>query len=78
MLGHQLKQLPQHVDLSKPILELADVLKDGGNIGAHFDMDREPDMAFATVMIDLTEYILEYLYVIPKHSEALKSRLEKI
>lgn len=61
MLAQQLKQLPKHVDLSQPLLQLADVLKDGGNIGAHFDLEKEPDMEFATLMIDLTEYLIEYI-----------------
>ena len=36
-LAQLLRELPNTVNISAPILEVADLVKDGGNLGAHFD-----------------------------------------
>lgn len=78
MLAQQLKSLPAHLDLTAPFLKLATALKDGGNLGAHFDLETEPDREIAGLILDFTEYVLEYLYVIPKHAESLRTRIERV
>jgi hypothetical protein len=50
-LAQLLHELPGHVNLEQPIIDLADSLRIGRNIGAHFDVEREPDSETAEMMI---------------------------
>ena len=77
-LARMLAALPTHVDLAKPLRELADAVRKGGNLGAHFDVDNEPDEQLASVMLDLCEDLLEYLFVLPKRIDDLHSRIESL
>ena len=61
-----------------PLRELADAVRKGGNLGAHFDVDNEPDEQLASVMLDLCEDLLEYLFVLPKRIDDLHSRIESL
>jgi len=77
-LARQLQELPKHRDLSKPILLLADAIRKGGNLGAHFDLEREPNEETATLMIELLEYIIEYLFIIPKRVEKFHNEVDRL
>lgn len=77
-LANQLKKLPEHVDLNEPILELAGMLREGGNIGAHFDNEKEPDKDFAEAMLDLLEYFIEYLYIFKLKAQDLETRISSL
>jgi hypothetical protein len=59
VLAQRLQQLPEAVDLGEPVREIADVLRKGGNLAAHFDMEREPDAVTTTEMVDLMDYLIE-------------------
>lgn len=74
-LASMLAKLPANVDLGRPITTLSTAVRQGGNIGAHFDDERSTDQAMATQMLSLVEYLLEYLYVLPRAIEALDARL---
>jgi len=74
-LAQQLKALPDHVDLKGPILKLADGIRQGGNIGAHFDIEREPDQETIEMMLDLLDYIIEYLFILPGRIDKLHDKL---
>lgn len=74
-LAQQLKALPDHVDLKDPILKLADGIRLGGNIGAHFDDEREPDQETIEMMLDLLDYIIEYLFILPGRIDKLHDKL---
>ena len=75
-LSKQLGELPKHRDLSKPILELADAVRKGGNLGAHFDLEKEPDEHVATLMLELCEDLLQYLFTLPLRIAELHSKIE--
>ena len=74
-LAQQLKVLPDHVDLRDPILKLVDGIRLGGNIGAHFDTEREPDQETIEMMLDLLDYIIEYLFILPGRIDKLHDKL---
>ncbi len=76
-LAQMLRELPTKVDLGKPITSLADSVRLGGNLGAHFDMGADPDEELAKTMLDLLEYLLEYFFTIPKLIESAQSVLDK-
>ncbi|GAA4002743.1 hypothetical protein GCM10022631_11830 [Deinococcus rubellus] len=64
--------LPENANLDAPILALAHAMREGGNLGAHFDLDQETDQAMAVQMVELLENLIEYLYVIPHRVQRLK------
>lgn len=76
VLAKQIEALPKHVDLGKPLLELASAVRKGGNLGAHFSL--EPTEEVATLMLDLCEDLIEYLYVLPERINELNLKLEAL
>lgn len=75
-LYDQLKALPTNVNLSEPLVLLADNLRKGGNIASHFDLDKEPDQPIAEAMVDLLDYFIEYVYVLKEKAQELEKRLD--
>ncbi len=63
------------IDLAAPLSALSHAIRDGGNLGAHFDMEKEPDEALARQMVELLEYLISYLYVLPKEIAKLEHSL---
>ncbi len=74
-LAARIKSLSKSDDLGKPLVTLSDLIREGGNIGAHFDLDKEPDREMACAMLDLLDYLLEYVYGLPAMIENLKKRI---
>ncbi|MBL0909078.1 DUF4145 domain-containing protein [Pectobacterium carotovorum] len=64
-------------DMMKPLSSLSHAIRDGGNSGAHFDEDREPDEIIAKQMVELLEYLITYFYVLPKEIKNLESSLNR-
>jgi hypothetical protein len=77
-LARQLEELPKYRDFSKPIVELANAVRKGGNLGAHFDLEKEPDEHVAVLMLELCEDLMEYLFTLPLRIEALHQRIEDL
>lgn len=73
-----IEQLAGCPDLHKPIEDLGQAVRQGRNVGAHFDPDKELDEETAEVLLDLTEFILEYVFGVPEKVEELKRRLEAL
>jgi len=76
-----LQKLIEHVkdntDLAAPLTSLSHAIRDGGNLGAHFDMEKEPDQHLAKHMVELLDYLISYLYVLPKEIKKLEDSLGK-
>ncbi|RHW19616.1 DUF4145 domain-containing protein [Pseudomonas jilinensis] len=64
-------------DLAAPLTSLSHAIRDGGNLGAHFDMEKEPDQVLAKHMVELLDYLISYLYVLPKEIKNLEESLGK-
>jgi hypothetical protein len=79
-LAQQIRELADSasVDLSQPLITLSNSLRQGGNIGAHFDLERVPDRAVAEAMLELIEYLIEYLYTLPNKIEELDLRIQRL
>lgn len=77
-LSKRLSKLPESRDLSKPISSLSDAIRKGGNLGAHFDLEKEPDQTVATLMVELIEDLIEYLFVLPKRIDELHNKIENL
>ena len=61
-----------------PLIHLADTLRKGGNLGAHFDLEKTPDREIATLMLDLLDFIMGYLYQLQNKSSELETRLKNL
>lgn len=65
------------VDLAAPLTTLSHAIRSGGNLGAHFDMEKEPDEILARQIVELLQYLISYLYVLPKQISKLEESLQK-
>jgi hypothetical protein len=76
-LYKQLGTLQSSVDLTKPLTSLTDALREGGNLGAHFNLEQESDRATARQMLEFIEYLMRYLYVLPGEVESFHNDITK-
>lgn len=74
-LFDQLEVLFHEKDLSGPLVRIAKVLRKGGNVAAHFNLEIQTDRATAENLVDLVDYFLEYLFVLPERASLLEQRL---
>jgi hypothetical protein len=66
-LGRRIQSLAkEHEKLAAPLIELSDLLREGGNLGAHFDDDVETTLTDAERMVELLDYLITYLFVLPQ------------
>ena len=77
-LFNQIKALSDYRDLKQPITTLADAIRKGGNLGAHFDLERSPDEETTTLMLDLIESLIEYIFILPKQINHLHEKIDNI
>lgn len=75
-LAAQIKELPSHIDLSEPIKTLADAIRKGGNLGAHFDLEKEPNEEISSLMVDLLDDLIEYIFILPGRIQSLHDKIE--
>jgi hypothetical protein len=76
-LARAIEQVADSVDLAEPIRNLANVLRQGGNLGAHFNMEKEPDDRMALQMLTLLENLIEFLHVLPSEIKSLEQLLDR-
>ena len=74
-LARMIEKVMETRDLSKPLRTLSHAIRQGGNLGAHFDPEREPTAEQARQMVDLLEYLIEYLYTLPGDITRLEEAL---
>lgn len=77
-LFKDLQRLSEEVDLGANIKELADVLREVGNMGAHFDDRAKFDVETARTMLAFLEYLLEFMYILPQRSRNLAERIRSL
>lgn len=74
-LAKQLEDLPKQMNLGQTIMSMADMLRLGGNLAAHYDTEIEPNEIMTTMMIDFLEYLIEYLFILPEKINHLKDQI---
>lgn len=75
-LAQAITAVADSVDLAEPIRNLANVLRHGGNLGAHFSTEKEPDREMALQMLKLLENLIDFLHVLPDEISRLESLLD--
>ncbi|WP_422071418.1 DUF4145 domain-containing protein [Tranquillimonas rosea] len=64
-------------DFSEPISRLSHAIREGGNFGAHFDLEREPSRLMVRHMLELLDYLVSYLFTLPQDIKALEDEIER-
>ena len=75
---NQLKEVFSRQELLDPLIHLTDMLRKGGNLGAHFDLEKEPNEEVATLMLDLLDFIMDYIFRLKYRSQHLETRLDSL
>nr|WP_307877381.1 DUF4145 domain-containing protein [Pseudomonas sp. Xaverov 259] len=70
-------QVKNNNDLAAPLETLSHAIRSGGNLGAHFDDENEPTEEMAGKMVELLDYLISYLYVLPSKITELEKSLGK-
>ncbi len=76
-LSQQLEILPNHVDLAKPIQSLAHLLATDGSLHRMLELESEMDYETTSLLMDLLENVIEYLFVLPGKIEVTHSKIAK-
>ncbi len=76
-LSQQFEQLPQHVDLSKPIQSLSHLVHPESPFYEMLELEREIDDETAMLLMELLEGLIEYLFVLPEKIESVHSEIER-
>lgn len=74
-LDVMIRKVADEKDLAAPLSSLSHAIRSGGNLGAHFDAEKEPTFEMAREMVKLLQYLIEYLYVLPQEIEKLEASL---
>jgi Domain of unknown function (DUF4145) len=77
-LARQIEDLAETLDLNKPIVTLGDAIRKGGNLGAHFDLEKEPNAEICELMLDLLDYLIEYAFILPERINSLHDKIEAL
>ena len=75
-LAKLIEQVRESNAFSKHLGNLSDVVRQGGNLGAHFDERREPDQLLAHQIVELTDYLAAYLYTLLSKIEKLEHAIK--
>lgn len=70
-----IEEVRQSQDLAEPLNTLSHAIRAGGNLGAHFDEEAEPSHEMARHMVELLEYLISYLYILPERIANLDKTL---
>lgn len=76
-LAKLIENVKSSKDLAAPLTSLSHAIRDGGNLGSHFDMEKEPNEILARQMVELLDYLISYLYVLPEEIKKLEQSLGK-
>lgn len=71
-----IEESKKNPEISKPIVEISHAVREGGNLGAHFDLEREADEETARHIVELVIYLVGYFYLIPKKVQELEMRVK--
>ena len=64
--------------LFKPILKLSSAIRLSRRSGSHFNLTEDPDVNLAKEVISLTEYAIEYFYLLEGRSKHMKETIERL
>lgn len=71
-LAERLRELPEHLNLAEPLLQVARSIQLGGGKGVHFSRSKAVGSEHRDHIMDMLDALIEYLYVIPKRAEVAR------
>lgn len=74
-LAQQLEILPNHVNLAKPIQSLSHLLAADGPLHRMLELESDMDYEMTSLLMDLLESIIEYLFVLPGKIEVTHDKI---
>jgi hypothetical protein len=74
-LSRRIQALAQQPNLNQPLIDLSDTLRESGNLGAHFSDDVETSIEDAVRMVELLEFLLTYVFVLPDRIRRFRSEV---
>jgi|GEM_PF-3159167 len=74
-LNKSLKTDVQYLPLLEPMQNLGDALKLGRDIGAHFNLKKDPNKLVASKVLDSTEFLIKYFYMLSGDSKELYQQI---
>jgi hypothetical protein len=75
-LQQLIEKLASTVDLTRPLMDTAHTVRQGGNVGAHFDTEILADEPLANELLALVEAFVEYLLLLPSRVASLRDHLD--
>ncbi|MFD5853217.1 hypothetical protein ACFWGC_23985 [Cytobacillus pseudoceanisediminis] len=76
-LSKQFEQLPEHVDLARPLQSLSQLAQPGSAFYQMLDLEKDIDQEMASLLMELLESLIEYLFVLPNKIELLQQKLNQ-
>lgn len=74
----ELRSTSEYIEILQPLLDLGEALRVGRNPGGHFDLAIEPDRELAGKVIDLTEFLIRYVYIISTETSNVNDILSRL
>lgn len=74
----EVEELRKFASVAQTLVTLSHSIRRGRNLGAHFNERKSPDQATAEAMLDLIDYLVEYIFVLPATVTKLDSRLASL
>lgn len=75
-LEDSVSSIPDFKELLTPLVNLGKALAVGRNTGGHFFLETEPDDNLASKVLDLTEFLLTYVYVVADQGSEVKRLID--
>lgn len=77
-LSKQIEALRKSKDFSEPVAMLSDILRRSSNLGPYFELEKEPDREVATLVLDLLNHLVQYVFATPAGIEKLHHAVDKL
>jgi hypothetical protein len=75
-LSQQFEQLPKHVDFTKPLKSLSQLVHPDNPFYEMLELEREIDDDTVALLIELLESLINYLFVLPGKIESVQNTIE--
>ncbi|MEI4801569.1 hypothetical protein WAZ07_09550 [Bacillus sp. FJAT-51639] len=76
-LSQQFQQLPNYIDLTKQIQDVGYLVHPDGSFYEMLELKREIDDETITLVTELLEVLIEYLFVLPEKIESIHDKIEQ-
>ncbi|MDF2085881.1 hypothetical protein, partial [Bacillus pseudomycoides] len=76
-LSQQFEQLPEYIDLTKPIQDIGHLVHPDSPLYGMLELQQEIDDETVDLLTELSEVLIEYLFVLPEKIESVHDKIEQ-